>query len=258
MNFIEQKNRKAGGIILCTYIDGVPKFLLVKKRVTRYYCDFVLGRYPKNDEKYLTDLFNNMTVNEKCIILSEDFSKIWFHIWLKNMKDCKFYNNKMNNLYTYCRTKYERFITYYNSRNILYKNYIRNSKSKPLTWDIPKGKLEPNETYLEGAIREFEEESNIRINKYQIITDKKPLHYSHIFNNINYINKYFVAKLNPNSIIREGVSFSNNYQRYEIADTRFFSLHELNYLELNNKGIKKLLKKAVKIFKNKTKKFRQD
>lgn len=250
--FAELKKRKAGGIILCSYINGIPKVLLVKKRVTRYYCDFVLGKYSNNDDGYIINLLNNMTVNEKCLLLSEDFNKIWFHVWLKNIGDGNFFNNRMSNLYTHCKKKYERFIYQHGSR---LHSYIRNSKSKPLLWDIPKGKLEPNETYLEGAIREFEEESNIKLNRYQIIKDKKPIHSSHIFGKNIYINKYYIAKLNPNTIVREGVSFSNSSQRFEIEDTRFFSLHEITYLQLNNKGIKKILKKALKIFKNKTKKY---
>ena len=78
------KYSKSYGIALCRFNSNKePEIILIKKRYTYYFFEFVLGKYQRNDNKYLFKLFNNMTYQEKMDILSLKFDTLWYKIWLE-------------------------------------------------------------------------------------------------------------------------------------------------------------------------------
>lgn len=68
---------------------------------------------------------------------------------------------------------------------------------EPGKWGLPGGKLESNESVLEGALRELMEESNIVLNPYIVESQSKLDHYK---NRDNSVSHYFGFKLNTNDI----------------------------------------------------------
>ena len=74
--------KKSYGIICCK-TDKLKGFqiILIKKPVTYYFCEFVSGRYKKNDDVHLKKLFDNMTYFEKMDILSLNFNILWYRIY---------------------------------------------------------------------------------------------------------------------------------------------------------------------------------
>ena len=75
------------GVALCQYNkkkNNQIEILLVQKRYSYAYYNFVFGYYKKNNTKYLKYLFNNMTYNEKIDILGMQFSIMWYRIGLNN------------------------------------------------------------------------------------------------------------------------------------------------------------------------------
>ena len=71
--------KKSYGIALIRYnkLKKNYEFLMIKKRNSYAFVDFVLGRYNINNKKYIISLFNNMTYEEKLIIISLNFEMIW-------------------------------------------------------------------------------------------------------------------------------------------------------------------------------------
>src|SRR3989344_1481815 len=83
------KKKISIGIACCRINGNIPEILLICKRCTYYYVEFVHGRYRDdiiNNNSQLINLFNGMTVEEKIDILSLNFSQIWYRVWLDTAK----------------------------------------------------------------------------------------------------------------------------------------------------------------------------
>src|SRR3989344_6225464 len=94
------KEKKSIGIACVRFVNGSFELILVKKRYTYAFVDFVNGKYSIKNQKQMANLFNNMTTAEKIDILRFDFDILWARIWLVRnatmiMTDIyKFYQNK--------------------------------------------------------------------------------------------------------------------------------------------------------------------
>ena len=94
------KTKKSYGIACCRWNINKQKYeyLLVQKKYTYYFINFVFGHYNLNQKSQLKYLLNRISVQEKYLILSYDFGKMWYHIWgvdpeqTVNPKTIKIYN----------------------------------------------------------------------------------------------------------------------------------------------------------------------
>ena len=59
----------------------IPQIILVQKRHTYQYIDFLFGRYNYNDDSRLQYLFSHMTPAEKMDILTFRFDVMWSKLW---------------------------------------------------------------------------------------------------------------------------------------------------------------------------------
>lgn len=248
----KNKYKISYGIALCRYNkdkNNQNEILMIKKRYTYYYFSFVFGYYKKYNNKQLQYLFNNMTFGEKVDILSMKFSNIWYRLWLTNPEQN--YNiNKLDesncgNLKCYFRkkNKFESIFLRDNGKRLM--RLINNSSNAETPWEIPKGGMENNETHLDCAIREFEEETNIATQDYNILWHIDPITVSHKDENIVYKSVYYIAYLNSNSNWKPKVKFDTCHQLGEIEQIRWVSLNEISFLNLNDK-IKNRLKRNYK------------
>jgi hypothetical protein len=86
------KYKTSYGLALCRYNhkeNNRIEILSIKKRFTYYYFIFVHGFYRSRSLKncdigYIRYLFDNMSFEEKLIILSKNYSSMWWYIWLNN------------------------------------------------------------------------------------------------------------------------------------------------------------------------------
>src|SRR5690348_1748038 len=103
--------KKSYGIFCARFNNKTKKieFLLIQKRITFSYMEFILKTHFTHklyDESKLLFLFDRMTHEEKLDILSLDFGKMWYRIW---MVDPNFDKTQIS------PEKYERFINYKNN-----------------------------------------------------------------------------------------------------------------------------------------------
>ena len=59
------------------------KFLLIRRRKTLGYIEFIRGRYNENNINEYTYLFEQMTKTEIEYIKNNDFDKLWHDLWKK-------------------------------------------------------------------------------------------------------------------------------------------------------------------------------
>lgn len=156
--------------------------LLVQKRYTYAFFDFVQGNYKISE---LLHLFNKMTMEEILLVMTRDFKRMWYHVWLRNEYEDN-YGKKIAKFYK-CTSE----------GNEMFSSALE--KCKPvgqLVWNIPKGRRESaHESDILCAIREVEEETMLKKPMYNIISGAQRKH-SFISDRVRYTNIYYAALLN--------------------------------------------------------------
>jgi 8-oxo-dGTP pyrophosphatase MutT (NUDIX family) len=271
-----ENSRTSYGIACCRVNPlNIIEILLVKKRYTYAFVAFVFGHYNKKDDKRLTFLFNGMTTQEKIDILSLRFDLIWYKIWLEfpenitqplefDISSTEAIHNTWNALYKHKATS--NFIPYSLSTSKLnfyikkknkfesafmadhgyrLKNLIINTKNNELIWEVPKGRKNRYENNLDCSIREFEEETGVKPNMYDII-DNKPIIESYISDNIRYVHYYTIAS--TIHVFEPSVSFKHILQMSEVDSIRWASINDIKMLDSDGK-LYKLVSRIFNAFK---------
>jgi 8-oxo-dGTP pyrophosphatase MutT (NUDIX family) len=198
--------RLSYGIVLFNDKDEI---VMIERKDSISYIEFLRGKYKIEDSEYIQLLFNRMSVLEKDVILNNNFNILWNNLWYSNISSKK----------DYLRS-YNKFIL------LDLKNYINNSTINYLNneWEIPKGRRNLNETDIECAKREFQEETNIAQNDYDLLKNIEPFEEEYIgSNNIVYKNIYYIGKIKVNNY-NLYIDKQNRDQVSEIRSIKWFSI----------------------------------
>ena len=258
------KIKNSYGIALLRYNNALNKYeiLIVKKRISYAFADFVLGNYDRHNQENLKLLFNNMTNDEKIDILKGDYESLYYKLYLQ--KPPKIYPiniyEKSDTIEEYLDTstfyelknyikKKNYYDKLYSDKNNMYmRSIIKNSINNGLLYEIPKGRLNKKEKPLDGAIREFYEETRIKKEDYSIL-DTSTIKYTFISNNIKYNIEYFIAFTTKQNDIKLNFNFE---QISEIDEIKWMGIEEIRFIEhynTNNKKISDVFKSAKNIVK---------
>ena len=172
--------RLSYGIVL---FNDKGEIVMIERKDSISYIEFIRGKYKLEEPDYIQLLFNRMSILEKFVILESTFSSLWNNLWYNNLESKKEYQKSL-----------------YKFKKVDIKYFIDNSMTDYLynEWEIPKGRRNLNETDKECAIREFQEETNIQPNDYELY-DMPPFEEEYVgSNNITYKNVYFIGKVKNN------------------------------------------------------------
>lgn len=164
------------------------EFLMICRRKSLGYLEFVRGRYSLNDFPHIMSLFEQMTEEEIKYIGDNDFDTLWGELWVHKNTN-KFFTleyEKSKTKFTLLKEKKENNLEY------LVKNTVRRFDNPE--WGFPKGRRNFLEKDLNCAVREFKEESGLENEDFILVPGIKPL--EEIFNgtnNILYRHIYFIA-----------------------------------------------------------------
>lgn len=190
------------------------KILMVRRKNTLNYIEFIRGKYDINNIEQLTKIFNLMTRDENLKIISSSFIQLWNELW-KETANNKFYQKEFN----LSKLKFEEL-----KKNNFY-NLLEESKLSQYNepeWGFPKGRRNSNEKNLNCAIREFIEETNINSNHFHILERLNYVTEEYIGTNlVNYCHIYYLASTN-NEIELD----INKNQLEEISDIKWFTIPE--------------------------------
>ena len=229
--------KKSIGIII--FDKSLTKVLLVEKKCTYAFSDFVMGKYDRNNKVEMVDKFNKMTSQEKIIISSLEFEWMWYNMFM--MKDKSDF---------YCRS-FGRFYKCFLTNPKWIKTLMSQSnKSSLLLWEPPKGRKGKTESSLTCAIREVQEETKIKPDLYQIIPNKK-VKKQIISNNVRYIIIYYVAIMKENFTVR--VNISDRNQSSEISEISWIKVTNLNNYNINNEIKQYIISTQIDLSKNRKK-----
>lgn len=214
------------------------QILLIKRKNSISYFEFMRGKYNQNDDDYICYLLRNMTQEEQDNILTIPFSDLWKKMWDESVMSHKNNYDSSEKKYQSIQPKLEKWIA------------ENRSKWKEPEWGFPKGRRNPCESDINCAIREFQEETDIKRSEFSIIQNT---HYiSETFygsNQTRYSHKYYLAVCNPSVQIE--LNADNRHMAREIGDIQWFSLEEaISKIRPDNIEKREILLKAGKIMKN--------
>jgi 8-oxo-dGTP pyrophosphatase MutT (NUDIX family) len=211
------KNEKINNILKSEFIfdkdEKYPKikFLMIQRKDTIGYIDFIRGKYHN-----VHTCINEMTRNEKLNILTKTFDELWDELWVCNGSRENFYKQE----YTQAKMKFNKL-----DINTLIKN-IDNSKYSHTEFGFPKGKRELGEMVIDCAEREFLEETRYNKNTYQFIKNYPTIEEKFTgTNGIEYRHIYYLVKMKDN--IQPVYIDTNNRKQYgEVQNIGWFSFDE--------------------------------
>lgn len=217
------------GIICFRLRKGrVPEYLMVQRKDSLSYVEFIRGKYSIEKKNYILSLVSNMTPWERENIRSLTFDQLWKSLW--QAEDCKAYQKE----YADAKAKFDVLRKGYmmkNDQNELYYfdfDYILNNTFSCLMeaeWGFPKGRRNINENDFSCAIREFHEETGMHPRYIRIIGNQKP--FEEVFtgtNRIRYKHIYYLASCG----FVDGNLYNpyNKIQSREIKDVKWFTYEE--------------------------------
>ena len=205
------------------YYDKL-KLLMIRRKDSLNYIGFIRGKYDTNNIKKISKLFSLMTRDENISIKTNDFDTLWNLLWKEGATNNKYKNEYITSKHKFNELKKHNFYDLLNDANL--------SKYIEPEWGFPKGRRDLNESNIECAMREFNEETNLHLPADDIlILDRlNPIEETYKgTNDIIYRHIYYMASINK----EVDVLVTNTAQHYEISDIKWMTVNEaLNKLRI--------------------------
>lgn len=199
-----------------TFSTKKIKFLMIQRKDTMGYIDFIRGKYPSEPNrkfKKIMTCFNEMTLDEKHNISTQDFDTIWWNLWVNRESRC------FKNEYELAKRKYSQ---------LSISDLLSKSTNSYLFSEvcIPKGRKNIKEQNNMCAIREFHEETGYSKDCYDLI-ENYPVIIEEFTgtDEIEYRHVYYLAKMKDN-VHTPNVDTTNLMQAGEVLNLGFFTIDE--------------------------------
>lgn len=202
-------------------LDGKQiEFLLIQRKDTLGYVEFMRGKYNIANSDYVQSLFNQMTVDELNRLETNDFESLWNALWSNQIS--RQYKQEYDN----ALEKYNALGSDENSGKTL-ANYIGDSTRSWVTpeWGFPKGRRGNRESEISCALREFGEETGLDETQCVLVKNILPLEENFLGGNrIHYRHRYFLAYCRQITEVK--IDSSNAIMNREISDIGWFPYEE--------------------------------
>ena len=197
------------------YYKDKIKFLVIQRKHSFSYVEFIRGKYDENNIEEVINLLNLMNKEEIDKILVNDLNFLWVELWDKTSKH-KTYQKE----FEISQEKFNNLKKIYNLNDLI--NYDKLYETPE--WGFPKGRRDKNEKNIDCAIREFEEETGIESNKYTILNRLNTVEESVVGTHKSiYKLIYYLALTSEENEL----TLNNEYQKYEIGDMKWLTFENI-------------------------------
>lgn len=202
--------------VLC--ISG-EKIIMIQRKDSLAYIEFLRGKYDINDLVYINKLFNGCSIKERDNIKNNTFDKLWNELWLPS--ESKKQNDRMIKEYIKSKDKFEK-LKKINLNELLDSCYTKYTTPE---WEFPKGRRNNRETNMKCAVREFEEETDLTDEEYILLDNVVPLSEEYVGSNgVRYKHIYYIAFYKGSRDLKIN---KERYEQYtEISDIAWLSFDE--------------------------------
>ena len=196
------------------------EYLMVCRKHTFGYIDFLRGRYAVNNKNQILDIIYEMCKKERDGILNKTFEELWLELWgsSKNSyyaNEKVFANEKFNILKNGITIKDD----FYTTKTLLEETTIEWISPE---WGFPKGRKNHKEMSVNCALREWSEETGYSVDSLSLIENIDPYDEFVIGSNYqSYKDRYYLAKFDENN--RNDI----NFQKIEISDAKWMTVEEM-------------------------------
>jgi 8-oxo-dGTP pyrophosphatase MutT (NUDIX family) len=200
-----------GIIVFRSSTEGI-QYLMIRRKDSFGYIDFIRGKYSTNNLAQLNTIIDEMSIDEKQRILTLPFETLWSEMWGES--NIQYKNEEYSSKKKFDSIREGLLI---NDKLVTLKDIVEISKTKwfETEWEFPKGRRNQKEKDLDCALREFEEETGILKTDIKIIENVLPFEEMFIgSNHKSYKHKYFLAFMEKTS----DTDFNlNNFQKTEVS-----------------------------------------
>jgi ADP-ribose pyrophosphatase YjhB (NUDIX family) len=197
------------GVICFRVNQGELEFLMIRRKDTLGYTDFMRGKFSLKQKFYIMNMIKQMTQNEKELLLNRYESYKLSKINSFNMKD------KIIQLIKGINHEEE----FYDLKTIILESNLTSNWQEP-EWGFPKGRRNVQESDYDCAIREFSEETGYYISDLKNIRNIVPFEEVFTGSNYNsYRHKYYVMYIPYETSMK-----NNNYQKSEVSKMEWKTL----------------------------------
>jgi 8-oxo-dGTP pyrophosphatase MutT (NUDIX family) len=211
------------------------EYLMIRRKDSFGYIDFIRGKYILNNLEHLHSMFNEMSVPERNNIRTIPFDTLWKMMWGDTNHTSQNKGEEMSSHKKFDVLKSGisidgKWIT------IEYLIDAANTSWTEAEWEFPKGRRNYLEKDLECALREFEEETGISQSSVLVVENLMP--FEEIFLGSNhkiYKHKFFLGYIPK----EENLS---NYQPSEVSKMEWKTLDKcLESIRPYNQEKKKMI-----------------
>jgi 8-oxo-dGTP pyrophosphatase MutT (NUDIX family) len=211
-----------GIIVFRSSAEQGIQYLMIRRKNSFGYIDFIRGKYIQNNLEHLQIMFNEMSIEEREQIRTNNYETLWKMMW--GIQDSG-HQTQFKGEEQASQKKFEALKNglLINGEIVNLDTLIENSTTRWLEteWEFPKGRRNFQEKDLDCALREFEEETGISKKTIKIVENVLP--FEEMFlgsNHKSYKHKYF---LGYTEIINNNL---NDYQQTEVSKIEWKTLEE--------------------------------
>ncbi len=230
-----------GQSVIGTEGAGDLQILMVQRRDSLRFVEFVRGKYMLKEGDYIKQLLCNMTDAERELIRVSTFPQLWNHVW--GTPNPRSYRNDFEQ----SQEKFNEM-----KRTGLLERLLAETTSLYPTpeWGFPKGRRNLYESDIDCAIRECSEETDLKRGQLQIFDSVEPLCETFYGDNkVFYSHKYYFAVVAPGTEV--SINPLNPHMTREIGAIEWLKVDEaLARIRPENVEKRELLLRAFSIFKN--------
>jgi 8-oxo-dGTP pyrophosphatase MutT (NUDIX family) len=222
---------------------------MIRRKDSFGYIDFIRGKYMQNNLEHLQTIFDEMSIDEREKIRTNDFETLWKMMW--GIQNTSQMSSQYRGEEVASQKKFEALKSGIpigeNGETVSLDSLIENSTTrwKETEWEFPKGRRNYQEKDLDCALREFEEETGLSKKNIKIIENLVP--FEEMFlgsNHKSYKHKYFLGYTEN---IQDNL---DNYQQTEVSKIEWKTIDEcLESIRPYNLEKKKLIININKVLK---------
>jgi 8-oxo-dGTP pyrophosphatase MutT (NUDIX family) len=215
-----------GIVLFRSSIQGI-QYLMIRRKDSFGYIDFIRGKYTQNNLEHLQSMFDEMTIDERNKIATNEFNVLWKMMW--GLEDTTGLSSQYKTEEVISQKKFDILKQGLpigpNGEIVNIYNLIENATTRwvETEWEFPKGRRNFQEKDLDCALREFEEETGLSKKNIKIIENVLP--FEEIFlgsNHKSYKHKYFLGYY-ENSQEKEEL---DKYQQTEVSKIQWKTFDE--------------------------------
>lgn len=213
------------GIIAFRYnLLKKPEFLMICRKDTLGFIDFMRGKYLVQNKEYLKNMIKQMTVKEKEYLKQGNFDTLWKIIWGNNIVSNKYKAEEASS-----REKYNMLMygvlnrnDYFDLPTIVDETNVGGEVWEEPEWGFPKGRRNQHEKDFDCAMREFYEETGYEVSKFKNVLNIFPFEEIFVGSNYkSYKHKYYLMYIDYQASLIE-----TNFEKTEVSKMEWKTYEE--------------------------------